>query len=104
MSALSCIRRCGKPWTKIWGYKGVSNNTLQWTADEPDPPCGYCGTPMLGWETTPFRPASASGLLFVTSLAICRRGTAIESRTIGHYRSLYDAKAAAQRHHDQNRD
>jgi hypothetical protein len=26
-----------RPWTKISGYKGVSNNTLQWTADEPDP-------------------------------------------------------------------
>ena len=32
-----------RPWTKIWGYKNVSNNTLQWMADEPDPQRGYCG-------------------------------------------------------------
>jgi hypothetical protein len=28
----------------------------------------------------------------------------MESRTIGHYRPLNEAKAAAQRDHDQNRD
>jgi hypothetical protein len=31
-------------------------------------------TPMRGWATTPFRPVSASGPLFVIGLAICRRG------------------------------
>jgi hypothetical protein len=30
-------------------------------------------------------------------------GTDMESRTIGHYRTLKDAKAAAQHDHDENR-
>jgi hypothetical protein len=37
-------------------------------------------------------------------LAYMPTGTVMESRTIGHYRTLSEAKAAAQRDHDQNRD
>jgi hypothetical protein len=45
---------------------------------------------------------SPSGSLFV--IASPTTGTVMESRTIGHYRPLNEAKAAAQRDHDQNRD
>jgi hypothetical protein len=64
----------------------MSNNTLQWTADERDP------------------PSVSFGSLVLYRVSYMPTGTIIESRTIGHYRSLQEAKAAAQRHHDQNRD
>ena len=94
-----------RPWTKIWGYKGVSNNTLQWTADEPDPPCGYCGHHAYARVGNyAISPSVSFGSLVRYRVSYMPTGTVIESRTIGHYRSLYDAKAAAQRHHDQNWD
>ena len=94
-----------RPWTKIWGYKNVSNNTLQWTADEPDPQRGYCGhqaRARVGIYA--ISPSVSFGSLVRYRLSYMPTGTVMESRTIGHYRSLNDAKAAAQRDHEQNRD
>jgi len=54
--------------------------------------------PRRGWATTPF------GSLVRYRVAYMPTGTVMESRTIGHYRTLNDAKTAAQRDHDQNRD
>ena len=86
-------------------YISVSNNTLQWTADEPDPPSGYCGHhayARVGDYT--ISPSVSFGSLVRYRVSYMPTGTVIESRTIGHYRSLPEAKAAAQRDHDQNRD
>ena len=49
-------------------------------------------------------PSVSFGSLVRYRVSYMPTGDRIESRTIGHYRSLYDAKAAAQRHHDQNWD
>jgi hypothetical protein len=94
-----------RPWTKIWGCKNVSDNTLQWTADEPNPQRGHCGHhayARVGNYT--ISPSVSFGSLVRYRVSYMPTGTVVESRTIGHYRSLHEAKTAAQRHHDQNRD
>jgi hypothetical protein len=76
----------------------VSNNTLQWTADEPDPQRGYCGhlaKARVGNYT--ISPSVSFGLLLAIALAICRQGQswrAAQSATTAVFR---EAKAAAQR-------
>ena len=83
----------------------MSNNTLQWTADEPDPPSGYCGHRAKAWVGNyAISPNVSFGSLVRYRLTYMPTGTVMESRTIGHYRSLPEAKAAAQRDHDENRD
>jgi hypothetical protein len=85
--------------------ENVNNNTVQWTADEPDPKRGYCGhhaKARVGIYV--ISPSVTFGSLVRYRLAYMPTGTVIESRTIGHYRTLNEAKAAAQRDHDQNRD
>ena len=82
----------------------MSNNTLQWTADEPDPQRGYCGhhaKARIG--NYAIAPSGNFGPFnFVHyRVSYMPTGTVIESRTIGHYRSLSEAKDAAQRDHDQ---
>jgi hypothetical protein len=94
-----------RPWTKIWGYKGVSNNTLQWIADEPDPQRGFCGHHAYARVGNyAISPSVSFGSLVRYRVSYMPTGTVMESRTIGHYRSLKEAKAAAQRDHDKNRD
>ena len=85
--------------------ENVNNNTVQWTADEPDPKRGYCGhhaKARVGIYV--ISPSVTFGSLVRYRLAYMPTGAVMESRTIGHYRSLKEAKAAAQRDHDQNRD
>jgi hypothetical protein len=89
------------------GAKSVSNNTLQWAADEPDPPSGFCGhhaKARIG--NYAIAPSGNFGPFNFVHYRVgyLPTGTVIESRTIGHYRNLQEAKAAAQRDHDQGRD
>jgi hypothetical protein len=80
----------------------VSNNTLQWTADEPDPQRGYCGHHAYARVGNyAISPSVSFGSLVRHRVSYMPTGTVMESRTIGHYRSLKEAKAAAQRDHDQ---
>jgi hypothetical protein len=102
---LRCIKKLTRPWTKIWEYKNVSNNTLQWTADEPDPQRGYCGHHAYARVGNyAISPSVSFGSLVRYRVSYMPTGTVMESHTIGHYRSVKEAKAAAQRDHDQNRD
>ena len=82
----------------------VSNNTLRWTADGPQLRCGcrYQAEAQVG--NYAISPDVTFGSLVRYRLSYMPTGTVIESRTIGHYRSLPEAKAAAQRNDDQNRD
>ena len=83
----------------------MSNNTLQWTADESDPQRGYCGHHAYARVGNyAISPSVSFGSLVRYRVSYMPTGTVMESRTIGHYRSLKEAKAAAQRDHDQNRD
>jgi hypothetical protein len=78
---------------------------LQWTANEPDPPTGYCGHQAKARVGTyAISPNASFGSFVHYRVSYMPTGTVIESRTIGHYRTLADAKAFAQRDHDQNRD
>jgi hypothetical protein len=85
----------------------MNNNLLQWTADTPDPSRGYCAhqakARVGNYAVTP----DASFASFNTvhyRVSYMPTGTVMESRTIGHYRTLKDAKAAGQHDHDENRD
>ena len=79
----------------------MSNNTLQWTADEPDPQRRYCGHQARArMGIYAISPSVSFGSLVRYRLSYMPTGTVMESRTIGHY----NAKAAAQRDHEQNRD
>ena len=87
------------------GYEDVSNNTLQWTADELDPQRGNCGHHAKARVGNyAISPSVSFGSLVRYRVSYMPTGTVIESRTIGHYRSLQDAKAAAQRDHDKAQD
>jgi hypothetical protein len=102
---IALYKALARPWTKIWRCKNVSNNTLQWTADEPDPQRGYCGHHAYARVGNyAISPSVSFGSLVRYRVSYMPTGTVMESRTIGHYRSLKEAKAAAQRDHDQNRD
>ena len=80
----------------------MNNNTLQWTADEPDPQRGYCGHHAYARVGNyAISPSVSFGSLVRYRVSYMPTGTVMESRTIGHYRSLKEAKAAAQRDHDQ---
>ena len=81
------------------------NNTLQWTADELDPQRGYCGHHAKARAGNyAISPSVSFGSLVRYRVSYMPTGTVMESRTIGHYRTLNDAKAAAQRDHDKSRD
>ena len=70
---------------KTLGYKGVSNNTLQWTADEPDPPCGYCGHHAKARVGNyAISPSISFGSVVRYRVSYMPTGTVIESRTISH--------------------
>jgi hypothetical protein len=102
---IALYKALARPWTKNWGCKNVSNNTLQWTADEPDPQRGYCGHHAYARVGNyAISPSVSFGSLIRYRVSYMPTGTVMESRTIGHYRSLKEAKAAAQRDHDKNRD
>ena len=102
---IALYKALARPRTKIWGCKNVNNNTLQWTADEPDPQRGYCGHHAYARVGNyAISPSVSFGSLVRYRVSYMPTGTVMESRTIGHYRSLKEAKAAAQRHHDQNQD
>jgi hypothetical protein len=83
----------------------MNNNNLQWTADEPNPQRGYCGHHAKARVGNyAISPSVTFGSLVRYRVAYMPTATVTESRTIGHYRTLNDAKAAAQRDHDKNRD
>ena len=71
----------------------MSHDDLQWTADEHPQANARVGIYTIF-------PSVSFGYSYRVSLI--PTGTVIESCTIGHYRTLADAKAAAQRHHDQS--
>jgi hypothetical protein len=80
---------------------------LQWVADSIAPPSGFCGhraKARIGNYV--IAPSGSFGRFnFVHyRVSYLPTGTVAESRTIGHYRDLKEAKAAAQRDHDQGRD
>ena len=67
----------------------MSNNTLQWTADEPDPQRGYCGHHAYARVGNhAISPSVSFGSLVRYRVSYMPTGTVMESRTIGHYRSL----------------
>ena len=69
--------------------ENVNNNTLQWTADEPDPQRGYCGHHAKAQVGNyAISPSVTFGSLVRYRLAYMPTGTVMESRTIGHYRTL----------------
>jgi hypothetical protein len=82
----------------------VSNNTLRWAADvlAQGRDCRHLAEARVG--NYAISPSVTFGSLVRYRLSYTPTGTVVESRTIGHYRSLPEAKAAAQRDHDQNRD
>ena len=81
----------------------VSNKSLRWTADGPKLRGGrYRAEALVG--NYAISPDVSFGSLVHYRLSYMPTGTVMESRTIGHYRSLPEAKAAAQRDHDKNRD
>ena len=64
--------------------------------------CGHHAKARVG--NYAISPSVSFGSLVRYRVSYMPTGTVIESRTIGHYRSLSEAKAAAPRDHDQNRD
>jgi hypothetical protein len=74
----------------------VSNNTLQWTADEPNPQRGYCGHHAKARVGNyAISPSVTFGSLVRYRVAYMPTGTVMDSRTIGHYRTLNDARQYA---------
>ena len=83
----------------------MNNNQLRWTANKIDPASGCCGHHAKARVGNyAISPNVSFGSLVRYRLSYMPTGTVMERRTIGHYRSLSEAKAAAPRDHDQNRD
>jgi hypothetical protein len=82
-------------------------NMLQWIADSIDLPSGFCGhrakARIGNYVIAPSGPFGPFRFVHYR-VSYLPTGTVIESRTIGHYRTLPAAKAAAQRDHDEGRD
>jgi hypothetical protein len=78
----------------------VNNDKLQWTADE-HPYTGYQANARVDIYT--IAPNLSFGSSNRYRVSHMPTGMVTESRTIGHYRTLVDAKAAAQRYHDRSR-
>jgi hypothetical protein len=100
---------CEECLVAFWNWKNrstkMNNNKLQWTADELIPQSGYCGhhaKARVGNYV--ISPNVSFGSLVRYRVSYMPTGTVMESRTIGHYRSLKEAKAAAQRDHDKAQD